>query len=52
MMSDIQETLNYDVRTLEYMDKLIETTHPNLIVLGGDNCDGTILKTEEELKKY
>lgn len=52
MMSDIQETLNYDVRTLEAMDKLIEKTNPNLIILGGDNCDGTILKTEEELKKY
>lgn len=52
MMSDIQETLSYDVKTLEYMDKLIEKTQPNFIILGGDNCDGTILKTEEELKKY
>ena len=52
MMSDIQETLNYDTRTLECMDKLIEKTQPDFIILGGDNCDGTILKTEEELRKY
>ena len=52
MMSDIQETLAYDKRTLLYMDKLIEKTQPDLIILGGDNCDGTILKTEEELAKY
>lgn len=52
MMSDIQETLNYDVRTLDCMHKLIEKTNPNLIILGGDNCDGRILKTEAELKDY
>lgn len=45
MMSDIQETLDYDKRTLLYMDKLIEKTQPDFILLGGDNCDGTILKT-------
>ena len=52
MMSDIQETLDYDKRTLCAMDKLVEKTQPNLIVLGGDNCDGTVLKTEAELRKY
>lgn len=52
MMSDIQETLDYDTRTLDSMDKLIEQTKPNLIILGGDNCDGTILKTAKELKEY
>ena len=45
MMSDIQETLNYDTRTLECMDKLIEKTQPDFIILGGDNCDGTIFFT-------
>lgn len=52
MMSDIQETLNYDSRTLENMNKLIEKVNPDLVILGGDNCDGTILKTEIELRKY
>lgn len=52
MLSDIQETLNYDKRTLESINKIIEVVNPNLVVLGGDNCDGTVLKTEEELKEY
>lgn len=52
MLSDIQETLKYDKRTLENINKIIEQENPQLVVLGGDNCDGTILKTEEELKDY
>lgn len=52
MISDIQETLNYDKRTLVSIDKLIEAQKPDLVILGGDNCDGTVLKTEEELRKY
>lgn len=52
MMSDIQETLNYDKRTLISIDKLVEAQKPDLVILGGDNCDGTVLKTEEELRKY
>lgn len=52
MLSDIQETLNYDKRTLDGMNKIIEIEKPDLVILGGDNCDGTVLKTEEELRKY
>lgn len=52
MLSDIQETLNYDKRTLNNMNKIIKNTNPDLVVLGGDNCDGTVLKTETELKDY
>ena len=52
MMSDIQETLDYDRRTLENINKIIEHTNPDLVVLGGDNCDGTVIKTEKELKAY
>lgn len=52
MISDIQETLNYDKRTLISIDKLVEAQKPDLVILGGDNCDGTVLKTEEELRKY
>ena len=52
MMSDIQETLAYDKRTLDGMNKLIEKEKPDLVILGGDNCDGTVLKTEQELRDY
>lgn len=52
MMSDIQETLEYDSRTLKNINKLIDNVNPNLVILGGDNCDGTVLKTQKELKKY
>ncbi len=52
MMSDIQETLDYDLRTFEDMRKLIENVNPDIVVLCGDNCNGLILKTEQELEKY
>lgn len=52
MLSDIQETLDYDKRTLKGIDKIIEIEKPDLIILGGDNCDGTVLKTEKELREY
>jgi len=52
MMSDIQETLDYDPRTFEDMRKLIEHVKPDLVVLGGDNCNGLVLKTEQELDRY
>lgn len=52
MMSDLQETLNYDPRTLAGMHKLIDSVQPDFIFLCGDNCDGTVLKTPEELNAY
>lgn len=51
-LSDIQETLNYDKRTLEGINRIIKTEKPDLVILVGDNCDGTVLKTEDELRKY
>ena len=51
-LSDIQETLNYDKRTLEGINRIIKTEKPDLVILGGDNCEGTVLKTEDELRKY
>ena len=48
MLSDIQETIDYDKRTLDAMNRIIEYTKPDLVVWGGDNCDGRVLKTEEE----
>lgn len=52
MMSDIQETLDYDPRTFEDMRKLLDKVKPDAVVLCGDNCNGLVLKTEEELDKY
>ena len=52
MMSDIQETLDCHPRTMPAMHKLVETVQPDLVVLGGDNCNGKTLKTELELREY
>ena len=52
MLSDIQETLNYDERTLRDMDALIEKENPDLVLLGGDICNGLVLKTAQELSAY
>ena len=52
MLSDIQEGIQYDIRTLENLEKALEKEKPDFVILGGDNCDGTILKTKDELKQY
>ena len=52
MMSDIQETLDVNPRTLPAMRKLLDKVQPDLVVLGGDNCNGKKLKTEPELREY
>lgn len=52
MMSDIQEGVDYDPRTPEAIDRLVEKERPDFVLLGGDNCDGRKLKTAEELKRY
>ncbi len=38
MLSDIQETLDYDKRTLTGINQLIETQKPDFVLLGGDFC--------------
>ena len=52
MLSDIQETLNYDRRTLYAMDKIVEAAKPDLVVLGGDNENGKKFETVEQFKEY
>ena len=52
MVSDIQETLTYDKRTPKALRALIDHVKPDLMILGGDNCDGRKVKTREELKEY
>lgn len=36
MLSDIQETLDYDKRILDSITKIIEYVKPDLVALGGD----------------
>ena len=52
MVSDIQEAVEYDERTVPALRKLIAETNPDLVIWGGDNCDGRYLKTREELDNY
>ena len=52
MVSDRQETLDYDKRTPRALRMLIDHVKPDLMILGGDNCDGRKVKTREELKAY
>ncbi len=52
MMSDIQEPMNIDKRTLPAINKLIDFTKPDFIILCGDNCDHNSVKTAEDIKTY
>ena len=52
VLSDIQESLNYNIKTLDDINKLIYKIKPDFIMLNGDIFDGSIIKDKEELKKY
>lgn len=52
MVSDIQEKPEYDPRTPDALRALIAKANPDLVIWGGDNADGRVLKTEEELRAY
>ncbi len=52
MMSDLQENLDYNPRTLRDMDRLIERVKPDFVMLGGDNCNGHTIKWANELTDY
>ncbi len=52
MMSDIQETLDYDVRSFAAMDGLIEEHKPDFVMLGGDNASTKRFTVPEEMYAY
>ena len=52
MVSDIQETQNYDPRALAGLRAMIQAEKPDLVILGGDNCDGRKIKSKEDLQAY
>lgn len=52
MMSDLQESPQYDPRSLRSVEVLLEEGDPDLVILGGDNCNGPEINSEEELKAF
>lgn len=52
MMSDVQERADFDACTLASMTYLLEEYTPSLVMLGGDNCFGPDIRTEEELDRF
>ena len=51
-LSDFQENLSYDPRSLDGLCRILDAEYPDLVILGGDNCDGHKLKNGDELRAY
>ena len=49
MMSDLQESAQYDPRSLRSVEVLLDECDPDLVVLGGDNCYGPEIQNEQDL---
>lgn len=52
MVSDLQETLDCDKRTIAALDAMCDAVKPDLVILGGDNCNGKVLRGSEKLAAY
>ena len=52
MMSDLQESAQYDIRSLRSVEVLLDEADPDLVILGGDNCDGHEIKNKNDLKEF
>lgn len=52
MMSDLQESANYDPRSLRSVEVLLDEADPDLVVLGGDNCYGPEIHNEQDLIEF
>ena len=52
MMSDLQESSNYDPRSLRSVEILLDECQPDLVIFGGDNCHGPEIKDESDLKSF
>lgn len=52
MMSDIQESANYDERSLKSVCALLDSAKPDLVILGGDNCYGPEIHSVDDLKAF
>ena len=52
MMSDLQESAKYDPRSLRSVEVLLDECDPDLVVLGGDNCYGPEINSEQDLVDF
>lgn len=52
MMSDIQESADYDPRSLVSVRKLLDRANPDFVMLGGDNCCGHLIKNTDDLRRF
>lgn len=52
MMSDIQESAQYDPRSLRSVEVILDEADPDLVILGGDNCFGPEIHNKEDLKAF
>ncbi len=52
VMSDIQEHCDFSPISLENIQQMLDSQKPDLVLLGGDNCNGPKIKTEAQLKEY
>lgn len=52
MMSDIQESATYDPRSLRSVCALLDETHPDLVIWGGDNCFGPEIHSLGDLRAF
>ena len=51
IFSDIQDVYPLKVDTVQYMNQILDLEEPDLVLLGGDNHNGT-LTSESELETY
>lgn len=52
MLSDIQETTDFNPLTMNAIEKLLDSEKPDLVLLGGDNCNGCVVKDADTLGKF
>lgn len=52
MMSDIQESADYNEKSLRSVSAMLDEAKPDLVIWGGDNCDGHKIHNYEELKAF
>ncbi len=53
LLSDFQETYDeFDPRTLRGVNAVLDAEKPDLVVLCGDNCNGPMIHSADDLKKY
>lgn len=52
-LSDFQETYDdFDPRTMRALNAVLDAEKPDLAVLCGDNCNGPMIRSADELKRY